>query len=115
MEHIRIIVSRVDVDRWEQQEREMVPHSTIDTCRTCHEPVWLSPEGNKFVYDSDQVVEVICTDCHIQLEVERRKRGDEDDIKIGLVPGATIPVPRDVKALVAAFERAIRQAVKERE
>ncbi len=108
-EEVRIIVQRVRIDEWEKQEKMMVPHSTIDTCRTCQEPVWLSPEGNVFVYQDCPDAEIICVECHIALEVERRKRGDEQRIETRTVPGASVPPP---PGLVKQFTAAIEQHIK---
>jgi len=110
MSETRIIVRRVDIDHWEEQEKQMVPHSTIDTCRTCQEAVWLSPEGNVFVYKDCPDAEIICIECHVALEVERRKKGDTKPVKTQAVPGATIRVPPNVaRDFAAAVERVVKE------
>lgn len=103
----RVIVARVDIDRWEEQEKEMVPGSTIDTCRVCEEPVWLSPEGHKFAYETvPNDSEIVCVECHIRLEIERRKEGEKTKrIKAGAVPGT------DVSGVAVATFDAITEAI----
>ena len=107
-----MIVAKVDIDRWEEQEQEMVKGSTIDTCRVCGDSVWLSPDGNKFVYETvPDDAEIVCVECHIQLEIERAKKGDERNIKKVPVPGAEAHGIGPVA--VATFDAVVEAAVKE--
>lgn len=109
---IRIIVARVEIERWEEQEREMVPGSSIDICHVCEESVWLSPEGQRFAYhEAPGEVEIICTDCHIRLEIERRKgKEGAKPIPTVAVPGASIPVAPEI---VRQWRRDTEQQIKE--
>lgn len=110
----RVIVQRVDIERWEEQEQIMTPGSTIDTCRVCDGAVWLSPEGHHFAYvkvpdDS----EIVCVECHIRLEIERAHRGDDRKrIKAGTVPGANVS-PKAVATFDAVVEILIQAGADE--
>jgi hypothetical protein len=68
---LRVIVVRVDVDHWEQQEQKMAPGSVIDTCVMCEGSIWLSPEGYRLAYEAHpDDSEIVCVDCQLRLRVE---------------------------------------------
>jgi hypothetical protein len=111
MSEFRVIVARVEIDRWEAQEREMVAGSTIDVCRACQGSVWLSPQGHRFAYEEHpDDSEIICVECHIQLEIERRKEDkNAKPVPVMPVPGAG-PLPEPVRR---AWNRATEKEIKE--
>ena len=109
----RVIVAKVDIDRWEEQEQEMVKGSTIDTCRVCGDSVWLSPEGHRFAYETvPDDSEIVCVECHIRLEIERRKEGGKKRIKAGVVPGTSVG-PASVATFEAITETVIQEGLRE--
>jgi hypothetical protein len=83
----------------------------------CEQSVWLSPEGHTFVYETaPDDTEVVCIDCHIRLEIERRKDGDDDPVPTAPVPGIKLPqgyVARGVSGLDQYFETKIREGMEE--